>query len=104
MHIPKEVLAKNFKADISAFSHIPAKQLYIFPGTPPPPVAQDKVPSPQGPPPNPFGLAWSQSPRTSLVGGSVKVLDSTNFPISQTIAAADVMVEVGGMRELHVSL
>jgi len=100
-HIPKEVLAKNFGADISAFDHIPAKQLYIFPGTPPPPVAQDEVSSPQGKTTTPFGFAWSQSARTSLAGGSVKVLDSTTFPVSQTIAAADVMVEVGGMRELH---
>lgn len=30
-HTPKEVLAKNFKTDISAFDHIPAKELYMFP-------------------------------------------------------------------------
>ena len=30
-HVPKEVLAKNFKASISAFDHIPEDQLYIFP-------------------------------------------------------------------------
>ncbi|KIJ50983.1 hypothetical protein M422DRAFT_159145 [Sphaerobolus stellatus SS14] len=100
-HIPKEVLAKNFRASISAFDHIPAKELYIFPSNPPPPLSQDLVSSPQGQVSNPFGLAWSQSPRTPLVGGSVKVLDSTSFPVSQTIAAADVMVEEGGMRELH---
>ena len=31
-HVPKEVLAKNFQTSIAAFDHIPAEQLYIFPG------------------------------------------------------------------------
>lgn len=30
-HIPKEVLAKSFQLNISAFDHIPEKELYIFP-------------------------------------------------------------------------
>lgn len=30
-HVPKEVLAKNFQVDTSAFDHIPSKELYIFP-------------------------------------------------------------------------
>lgn len=30
-HVPKEVLAKNFQTDISAFDEIPGKELYIFP-------------------------------------------------------------------------
>lgn len=30
-HIPKEVLAKNFEVDASAFDHIPSQELYIFP-------------------------------------------------------------------------
>ncbi|GJJ10026.1 hypothetical protein Clacol_004252 [Clathrus columnatus] len=100
-HIPKEVLAKNFGADISAFDHIPAKELYIFPGTPPPPVNEDEVSDPQGHVSTPFSLAWSQVSPTPLAGGSVKIVDSTNFPASLTIAAADVTVDVGGMRELH---
>lgn len=103
-HVPKEVLAKNFGADISAFDHIPARELYIFPGTPPPPVSEDEVPDPQGHVSTPFSLAWSQVSRTPLAGGSVKVVDSTNFPVAKTIAAADVIVDVGGMRELHVSI
>jgi len=101
-HIPKEVLAKNFKADISAFDHIPAKELYIFPSSPPPPINSDKVSDPQGTVPMPFSFALSKVSPTPLQGGSVKVVDSTTFGISQTIAAAEVTVEVGGMRELHV--
>ena len=38
---------------------------------------------------------------TSLPGGSVKIVDSHIFPASVTIAAAEVTVEPGAMRELH---
>ena len=30
-HVPKEVLAKNFRQSISVFDHIPSRQLFIFP-------------------------------------------------------------------------
>lgn len=35
---------------------------------------------------------------TSLDGGSVKIVDSSNFPASTTIAMAEVTVEPGAMR------
>ncbi|KAL1949402.1 hypothetical protein VTO73DRAFT_8283 [Trametes versicolor] len=99
-HVPKEVLAKNFKTNISAFDHIPAKQLYIFPSAPPPDNAQ--APSdPQGQIPSPFVFHLSQVKATNLDGGSVKVVDSTTFPVAQAIAVAEVTVEPGAMRELH---
>ena len=34
----------------------------------------------------------------------MKVADTSVFPISETIAVAEVTVVPGGMRELHVSL
>ena len=34
-------------------------------------------------------------------GGRVRIVDSSNFPASSTIAAALVEVDPGGMRELH---
>jgi hypothetical protein len=30
-HVPKEVIAKNFQLNITAFDHIPSRQLFIFP-------------------------------------------------------------------------
>ena len=30
-HVPKEVIAKNFQQSITAFDHIPSRQLFIFP-------------------------------------------------------------------------
>jgi oxalate decarboxylase family bicupin protein len=34
-------------------------------------------------------------------GGTVRITDSTNFPISKTTAAAHVTIKEGGMREMH---
>ncbi|KAH9850279.1 oxalate decarboxylase [Lenzites betulinus] len=99
-HVPKEVLAKNFKVNISAFDHIPERQLYIFPSAPPPDNAQ-AVSDPQGTIPSPFIFHMSQVNATALDGGSVKVVDSTTFPVAQAIAVAEVTVEPGAMRELH---
>ena len=52
---------------------------------------------------NPFVYHFSQVNTTPLDGGSVKVVDSTTFAVSTAIAAAEVTVEPGAMRELHVS-
>ncbi|EJF64733.1 oxalate decarboxylase [Dichomitus squalens] len=100
-HVPKEVLAKNFKASISAFDHIPGEQLYIFPSAPPPADSKYIVSDPQGQVPNPFVFHLSQVNATKLDGGSVKVVDSTTFTVSTAIAVAEVTVEPGAMRELH---
>jgi len=99
-HVPKEVLAKNFQTDISAFDHIPSRELYIFPGNPPPSNAE-AVQSPQGTAPESYTFKLSTLTPTQLSGGSVKVVDSSTFQISTTIAAAEVTVEPGAMRELH---
>ncbi|KAI9454781.1 oxalate decarboxylase, partial [Lactarius psammicola] len=99
-HVPKEVIAKSFQANITNFDHIPSRELYIFPSEPPAPT--DVAPSnPQGPVPNPFSFAWSKTKATKLHGGSVKVIDSTTFNVSTAIAAAEVTVEPGAIRELH---
>ena len=61
------------------------------------------MPSPQGtvPASEAFSFEFSKVPRTPLAGGSVRIVDSTTFPISTTIAAAEVIVDPGAMRELH---
>ncbi|KAI0661690.1 oxalate decarboxylase [Cubamyces menziesii] len=101
-HVPKEVLAKNFKTNISAFDHIPSRQLYIFPAGASPPADNAKaVSDPQGEVPSPFVYHLSQVKATQLDGGSVKVVDSTTFPVSQAIAVAEVTVEPGAMRYWH---
>ena len=56
------------------------------------------VSDPQGEVPSPFVYHLSQVKATQLDGGSVKVVDSTTFPVSQAIAVAEVTVEPGAMR------
>ncbi|KAH8984367.1 RmlC-like cupin domain-containing protein [Lactarius hatsudake] len=98
-HVPKEVIAKSFQTNITAFDHIPSRELYIFPTEPP---STDVAPSnPQGQVPNPLSFAWSKVQATTHPGGTVKIIDSTTFKISTTIAAAEVTVEPGAVRELH---
>ncbi|KAK7017362.1 oxalate decarboxylase [Favolaschia claudopus] len=99
-HVPAEVIQKNFKASADAFSHIPAQELYIFPSTPPPSDAVAPT-DPQGTVPDPYSFALSKVNATKLSGGSVKIVDSTTFKVSTTIAAAEVTVEPGAIRELH---
>ena len=60
--------------------------------------------SPQGAVPNPFIYKLSQVNATQLDGGSVKIVDSRTFTISEKIAVAEVSVEPGAIRELHVSV
>ncbi|KZO97303.1 putative oxalate decarboxylase/oxidase [Calocera viscosa TUFC12733] len=100
-HVPKEVIAKNFQLDISLFDHIPGRELYIFPGNVPPPLAQDTVSDPNGQVPEPFSFPFSQVTVTPLQGGSVKIADSRTFQIATTIIVAEVIVDPGAMRELH---
>jgi len=98
-HVPPEVLAKNFQVDIDAFKNVPAEELYIFPANLP--EENTPVKSPQGQVDNPFSFSFSKVKPTKLSGGAVKVVDSSTFKISKTIAAAEVTVEPGAMRELH---
>ncbi|KAF8151028.1 oxalate decarboxylase [Crassisporium funariophilum] len=99
-HVPAEVLAKNFQTNITAFAHIPSEELYIFPSTPPADDAAAPI-SPQGTVDSPYTFPFSKMKETALNGGSVKIVDSRSFAISTTIAAAEVTVQPGGIRELH---
>ncbi|ESK87710.1 oxalate decarboxylase [Moniliophthora roreri MCA 2997] len=99
-HVPAEVIQKNFQVNNpEAFSRIPAKELYIFPGTPP--TSAEAPSDPQGQVPESYAFALSEVTPTPLAGGTVKIVDSTTFKISTTIAAAEVTVEPGALRELH---
>jgi hypothetical protein len=66
-HVPKEVLAKNFKVNASAFDHIPDRQLWMLPSVPPPKdVNQDAVTSPQGVATLPYTFAASKANSTKV--------------------------------------
>ncbi|KAG6843607.1 hypothetical protein H0H87_002625, partial [Tephrocybe sp. NHM501043] len=96
-HVPAGVLAKNFQANISAFAHVPAEELYIFPATLPEP--DDGVTSPQGIVPKPFLFPFSKVKPHKFSGGTVKIADTSTFKISKTMTVAEVTVEPGAISE-----
>lgn len=75
---------------------------------PVPPATLQSPSDPQGTIPHSFTYPLSQVPVTPLSGGSVKVVDSTTFTASTTMAVAEVVVEPGAMRcefmPVHVRL
>jgi oxalate decarboxylase len=102
-HTPRHILAKNFGVPEKAFDHIPDHELYIFLSQPPGPVGNLTLDQSGGAGPVSPWLSYrllAQEPiRTT--GGTIRVVDSTNFQAAKTIAAALVEVEPGGIRELH---
>jgi oxalate decarboxylase len=99
-HVPREVLAKNFGVPEKAFAGMPEKELFIFQGKPPGPLAADKVAG-AGPVPKTYSHRLLARAPIRTKGGTVRISDSTTFPAASTIAAAYVEIEPGAMRELH---
>jgi oxalate decarboxylase len=102
-HTPPDVLAKNFGVAQEVFSDIPLHNLWIFPGEVPGDLETDQDAADVtwgAAEPIIFRLSRSQ-PLHQNSGGSIQIADSTNFPLSDTVAAALVTVEPGSMRELH---
>lgn len=102
-HTPKEVLAKNFSVAASTFDNIPKGKLYIFQSDLPRPLAEEQQDAARG-----TGMIdekfvfrpGEMKPTKTTAGGEVKIVDKTNFPVTD-IAAAIVRLKPGGLRELH---
>jgi len=104
VHTPRGVLAKNFGVPESVFADIPIDvehERYIFSGKVPGPLASDAVESPAGPAPQTYVHRLLAQDPVEAPGGTARIVDSSNFPVASTIAAAYVEVEPGAMRELH---
>lgn len=100
-HTPKDVLSANFGVPTSAFAHIPNHQLYIYQGTVPGPIESQQVADPQGTIPLSFTHRLLAQKPIVTPGGTVRIVDSTNFPISTQIAASLLEIKPGAMREMH---
>ena len=100
-HVPPEILAKNFQLPVSTFSQLPPPaDEYIFASTLPDRPAGDAV---QGGSRSTLRFTHhmlAQDP-IKAPGGTVRITDSSNFPIAKDITAALVEIEPGGLRELH---
>jgi oxalate decarboxylase len=101
LHTPPEVLARNFGLPEAAFAAMPSHELYIFPATAPGPLGGDLVPGPNGQIPQSYAYRLSEQEPIEVAGGRVRIVDSRNFPVARTIAAALVEIDPGGLRELH---
>ncbi|HXW71593.1 MAG TPA: cupin domain-containing protein [Methylocella sp.] len=98
-HTPGEVLGKNFGVDSSLFGHTPDPSTrYIFAASLPGP--KEKIPV-VTPPVQSFSHKMAAQQPVRTASGSVRITDSSIFPVSTTISAALVEVDPGGMRELH---
>jgi oxalate decarboxylase len=100
-HTPRDVLSANFGVPENAFSCLPDKQRYIYQDKVPGPIETQIVSDPQGRVPlNLTHRLLAQEPIVTP-GGTVRIVDSRNFPVSTAIAAALVEIKPGGMREMH---
>lgn len=103
-HTPPEILRKNANLDDRAIAKLPAHELYIFPAEVPGSLEADKLAvggkSVESPIRYTFRME-AMEPTKKTAGGEVRVVDSSNFPVSKSIAAGLVTVKPGGLRELH---
>lgn len=100
LHTPPDVIAKNFGWSDEIVAMLPKQDLYIFPGDKPGPLKDDLVAKPGEGVGTPYSFHMSTIPPTGCPGGTVRIVDSRNFPVT-TISCALVEVEPGGMREMH---
>jgi len=103
-HTPPEIVAKNFGTSQKAIATLPRKELFIFQSEVPGPLEEDRrrAAGALGPSPIDFAFRTMNMPPTKRnKGGEVRIIDSSNFKIATTIAAAIVTVRPGGLRELH---
>jgi oxalate decarboxylase len=103
-HTPPEIVAKNFGVSEKAVANMPKKELFIFQSDVPGTLEDDRrsAAGTLGPSPIDFAFRTMQMPPTkSNKSGEVRIIDSGNFKIATTIAAAIVTVKPGGVRELH---
>jgi oxalate decarboxylase len=106
-HTPPEVMAKNWsvsETDLSPVYAVPQDGRYIFQAAVPGPLQRDEtaISGSRGKSPVAFSFRLgAMSPAFKNKSGEVRVVDSGNFPVSTTIAAAHVILRPGGLRELH---
>ena len=106
-HTPREVVARNFGVDqakLAPLDRLPPEGRYIFPAPVPPPLRQDASAMTKGGPASSlaFDFAMSDMPPTKQdASGEIRIVDSSKFSISKTMAMSHVRVKPGAMRELH---
>jgi oxalate decarboxylase len=103
-HLPREVLSKNFGVAEQALKNLPRHELFIFQTAVPGALEADQktAAGALGASPQDFAFRTMEMPPTKRTkGGEVRIVDSSKFTASKTMAMAMVTVHPGGLRELH---
>jgi len=103
-HTPSKIVSRNFTVPVASLTDLPESVLYIFPGTVPGPLEDDR--KAVGGAAVASGLNYTfrmkaMTPTAERSGGAVRIVDSKNFPASKTIASALFTMKPGALRELH---
>lgn len=103
-HTPRAVLAKHLGGNENALANMPKRELFIFQADVPGPLTEDQkaAAGTLGKASQDFAFRTTQEAVVKRTkGGEVRIVDSSKFKASTTIAAAMVTVHPGGIRELH---
>lgn len=103
-HIPPDVIQKNMGWNRQQWDQLPPQELYIFPADLPGPLEDDKRflgSRLETEKQYTFHGAMSMPPQHQKAGGSARIIDSTNFPVSRHIATGIITLKPGAIRELH---
>jgi oxalate decarboxylase len=103
-HTPRDIVAQNFGVSQQALEKMPKEELFIFQAEVPGALADDQriAAGTLGSSSRDFAFRTMQQPVTKRTkGGEVRIIDSSTFKASTTVAAAIVTVHPGGIRELH---
>jgi oxalate decarboxylase len=103
-HLPTEVLSKNFGVAEAALKNLPKQELFIFQAAVPGPLEADQKAAAGGlgKSPRDFAFRTMEMPPTKRTkGGEVRIVDSSKFKVSTTVAMAMVTLRPRGLRELH---
>src|ERR1700691_1475952 len=101
---PPDVLAKNLGVGEQALEKMPRREKFIFQAEIPGLLSADQkaAAGSRGMSTQDFAFRVAQqSAPMRTKGGEVRIIDSSKFKVSTTIAAAIVTVHPGGIRELH---
>jgi oxalate decarboxylase len=100
-HTPRDVLAKNFGLPAEVFNNVPSPNPTIIKGN----VSTYNVTGPEGPLTGNSSFVYysAEHPLEDIPGGggTLRIIDTTTFPASKTIAATVVTLSPGSLRELH---
>ena len=100
-HVPRPLLAKNFGLPESAFEGFPTEEVYFARGAAPPDEPATPLQGWKQPALTHKYELLKRPPHGVFKGGREWRVDSSAFPISETITGVVLDLEPGGLRELH---